>query len=356
MSNELLQLASFKLEEGTPLKQIAKELDVKYRTLLANLKKTGLYVPTRKKAVEVTPEMVNQMKEMFNQGITFKDIAKSLGVTHSTIRVNLIKEGIHSPNHYGWTDEEKKYLQKLYDEGMSSREIAKLYSSSKNRILDALDETREPSSYRKYDLDQNAFENITTQEQAYWLGFLYADGSVGSTEHSITLGLTDKESVEQFREFLKTDRPLYVEERSKENPKWKDNYTLTVHSKKLKKDLIKLGCIPNKTEKLDRVPDLPEHLYRHFVRGIFDGDGSIWKSQERFHFSISGYLPFIDKVQDVIVKETGLNKTKLAKRKHNYGDIRYGGKKNLSVLKDYLYKDATVYMSRKKNTFNLILN
>lgn len=254
------------------------------------------------------------------------------------------------------TEDTIQEIQKLYNEGMSSREVSKELNISKTSVLKFINNSRESSSYRKYNLDKNAFESITTEKQAYWLGFLYADGSVSSTEHSITLSLTDKESVEQFREFLKTDKPIYVRKKSEVNPKWKDNYTLTVHSKKLKKDLIKLGCIPNKTEKLDRVPDLPEHLYRHFVRGIFDGDGSIWKSQERFHFSISGYLPFIDKVQDVIVKETGLNKTKLAKRKHNYGDIRYGGKKNLSVLKDYLYKDATVYMSRKKNTFNLILN
>ena len=49
------------------------------------------------------------------------------------------------------------------------------------------------------------FENIDNEEKAYWLGFLDADGSVGSKEDKIELGLAEKDlaHIEKFRDFMK---------------------------------------------------------------------------------------------------------------------------------------------------------
>jgi len=356
MKDVILLEAKLLFENGKSLKQTAKELDVNYRTLLDNLKRKGYYKPTRKSATEVTVEMSKQIHDKFNQGFSIKEIGKNFNISETAVFNSLKKTSNYKCRPYGWTKEEKLKLQELYNKGYSSRQLAKLYNCSKPRILDALENKREKSSYRKYKLDQNAFKSLETQGQAYWLGFLYADGNVGSKENSITLSLTDRESVEDFKKFLKTDKPIYINRRSQGNPKWKDIYTLTVHSEILKNDLIKLGCVPDKTYKVN-LPNIDESLYRHFIRGVFDGDGSVWKSSGKGHFSITNKLSFLTELQDVLIKELGLNKTKLAERKPNFGDLRYGGKSNLEKLHDYFYKDAIVYMSRKKTKFdNLILN
>lgn len=48
------------------------------------------------------------------------------------------------------------------------------------------------------------FENIDTEEKAYWLGFLYADGCVGSKESKVELSLAEKDlrHMEKFRSFI----------------------------------------------------------------------------------------------------------------------------------------------------------
>ena len=60
---------------------------------------------------------------------------------------------------------------------------------------------------KKYQLDENCFEKVETQEQAYWLGFLYADGTNTGVSISLRLQERDREVTEEFRKFLKTDSP-----------------------------------------------------------------------------------------------------------------------------------------------------
>ena len=46
------------------------------------------------------------------------------------------------------------------------------------------------------------FDKINTEEKAYWLGFLYADGSISSKEDKIELGLAEKDlhHIEKFKQ------------------------------------------------------------------------------------------------------------------------------------------------------------
>ena len=55
------------------------------------------------------------------------------------------------------------------------------------------------------------FEKIDTEEKAYWLGFLYADGSVGSKDDRIELGLAEKDfhHIEKFRDFIGINNKIF---------------------------------------------------------------------------------------------------------------------------------------------------
>lgn len=59
------------------------------------------------------------------------------------------------------------------------------------------------NSTRKYIVD-DVFEKIDTEEKAYWLGFLFADGYVGTNDNSVGLGLAikDIEHVKKFKKFI----------------------------------------------------------------------------------------------------------------------------------------------------------
>ena len=52
-------------------------------------------------------------------------------------------------------------------------------------------------------------------------------------------------------------------------------------------DLINLGCIPNKSLIL-LPPKLKDEFISHFIRGYFDGDGSIGKYKNRYKITFLG--------------------------------------------------------------------
>ena len=128
---------------------------------------------------------------------------------------------------------------------------------------------------RKYKLNENFFD-ILNEKSAYWLGFFYADGYVRmkdgkSGELKLKLKDTDKCHIEKFLKHIECDKPIKcgVDNKSK-------FCSVTVYSNLLVNKLFELGCFNNKTQKI-RLPNLESNLMNHFVRGYFDGDGSISK-------------------------------------------------------------------------------
>ena len=151
------------------------------------------------------------------------------------------------------------------------------------------------------------FEKIDTEEKAYWLGFLYADGSVGSKEDKIELGLAEKDlkHIEKFKTFMNINNKISYREKTK-------SYRMSFRSAKCKQDLIDKGCIPKKSLILDfpNENQVPKELQRHFIRGYFDGDGSISTPKNSYGprkngrtISFIGTQDFLQSIIDIFVNE-----------------------------------------------------
>ena len=109
---------------------------------------------------------------------------------------------------------------------------------------------------------------------AYVLGFFTADGNLtlgNRGNHFIEFTSCDKEIMEKIREVMGCTHKISSRERNK---KWKTSYRIQIGSKIIFNDLIKLGLTPNKSLTL-KLPKIPKNYLPHFLRGYFDGDGSI---------------------------------------------------------------------------------
>lgn len=217
--------------------------------------------------------------------------------------------------------------------------------------------------HKKYKLNESYFETIDTEEKAYWLGFLYADGNVfvnndGHKQAIVTLGLknTDREHVNKFREAIQSNAVIRDGDHGMT--------ILRVNSKKMTDDLIKLGCVPNKTLKITFPSEkqVPEHLQRHFIRGVFDGDGCISLVKENdknvYHidFQILGTENLVNNIGKILLNEQVVSKEpKITKIKSIY-KIRITGVCNALKVMDYLYKGSTIYLQRKLDIFKAIDN
>jgi DNA-binding transcriptional regulator WhiA len=244
----------------------------------------------------------------------------------------------------------------LYNNGVSATKIAKEYGihvTTVTRGIKRIGGIIKPATetHRKYHLNENVFELIDTEEKAYWLGFLYADGSVGIEKYSKTIKLELKEDDYQhlvkFINFLQADYPIR-KSRSKINNKFYYHFGVRISSPKLVDDLIKYGCVPNKTYLLKDLPDIDNTLMRHFIRGYFDGDGSISINNNKYEWTIVGKKEFLVNFQNILVKQTGVNYTKLkCHKKSDVVYLRYSGNQVVKKICEWLYNDATIFLDRK---------
>ena len=214
--------------------------------------------------------------------------------------------------------------------------------------------------YHKFKLDEHYFDIIDSEEKAYILGFAIADGCVISGSHGyglcFELHIKDKLHLEKIKNCIVSDYILAERTRKSFH-----SCMLRISSKIMTEVLInKYNILPNKSHVGCKIPKtIPEHLMHHLIRGIFDGDGSAGQnaSKNDFYFNIVGHLDLISDIQEVICKEVGLNKTKIMNRKNKkWGYMQYRGNGNGAKLYNYLYKDATIFLERKKEKFPIIKN
>lgn len=193
------------------------------------------------------------------------------------------------------------------------------------------------------------FEKIDTEEKAYWLGFLYADGSVGSKENKIELGLAEKDlkQIEKFKTFLKINNKISYRKSSK-------SYRISFRSDKCKQDLINLGCVPKKSLILTFPSEeqVPNNLIKHFIRGYFDGDGWFTNTEKCFQVGIIGTENFINGFLEKVKNLINTDNTIFEVHREN-GAKRYvfGSYKDVSNFLNWIYKDSNIFLDRKHNQY-----
>lgn len=253
--------------------------------------------------------------------------------------------------------------KRLHEQGMSLRAIAEQLGCDRKKLSQALKRDGVVIKSRgmnkgtqKYKHNTDVFKVIDTEEKAYWLGFLYADGSIyeprGTVE--LSLGAKDKEHLEKFRNFISPDLPI-----KEKDVRLKGNVykacRLQLVSMEITRDLIKLGCPPAKslTLKFPTEDIVPKHLIHHFMRGYFDGDGTAgcYTNQNHPHpsndmrFSVLGTEEFLLGFYNEL-KHTGLPLNKFQEHGKAKG-IGWGGNGRYELFSDFLYKDAHIYLERK---------
>ena len=296
------------------------------------------------------------------ENLCVKDIAALLNTSDKTIRRVLREEGI-SIAHKGRSKKlalkDEKDIGRRYFLGESLSSLKSEYKVSLQRCKSIITSQgftlRNPHQVcRRYRFDVDCFSEIDTQEKAYWLGFIMADGCVMSNDRRKCLTISLKESdashLHKFKLFARSTHPL--KKTVHHNPE-RVSVAIVLHSKKLVEDLKKWEVTPRKTFTI-KLPDIPDKLFRHFLRGYFDGDGcwvdSVRKDGARvYSWSITcGSKGFLENLQEKINAVLDLGKTKINEAKHSEAKtLKWGGRNKCALLSDYMYQGATVYLDRK---------
>ncbi len=291
--------------------------------------------------------------------MTNEELAKELGVDKKYIyryasNSKLQKDKMFKKN--------KPYLiEDLLDR--RNREFYQLEDFINNQI-EGKANTLYTSSHGKYHVNDKYFETIDNEFKAYWLGFLYADGCVrvkceknGRSSNTISIGLksTDVAHLEKFRSSIQTDNPIRYK-----NMKGKyESANVTIVNEKMCHDLIALGCVPNKSLilKFPTYEQVPRDLIRHFIRGYFDGDGTIHINLEKrkLYVSFLGTEEFCKGLINVMMEDVGVISPTLYKKKDNEAySISWSDINKIGDIYKYLYKDCNIYLDRKLEKFDIL--
>lgn len=322
----------------------------------------------------------------YNQLKSLKKVALLHNCSVTTIKNRLITLGIdvsinrYLPKQFLISDEEIKnrYLngESLHDIAKDAQTTKSLMALRKRLNSMGIDTNVSQKKYslkihnscKKYKLDEHVFDIIDTEEKAYWLGFLMADGYNHESKTMVALRIQgeDSEHLEKFKTFLQTDTPIYIFKYTTPISKIEKEYCeLNVCSPIFSQSLAKQGCVQGKTYILE-FPNIDTSLYSHFIRGYFDGDGCISIRQrndrkspkcKQIQFNIVGKEDVILKIQEIICNNTGVFKTKLRSPKNNFAKrISWTGRNVCKKILDYLYKDATIYLQRKYEKYLILSN
>ena len=260
-----------------------------------------------------------------------------------------------------FTDEQEAEIARIYLSGVSAKEIARRYNlPGKDSILGALKrqgvEQRPPSERnRLYKIDPTAFD-VITPDAAYWWGFLYADGHVGREKTlQVALARRDRGHLEKLLIFLHSEFPIddYISKNSFGNY---PQSRIAPTERYLAKRLLSLGL--SSPREFDKVmSNIPDSVIHHWIRGYFDGNGSVGEGNGRPTIKFCATEPVCEWMRDQFAKHAGRNaQQKIYKHcKSPVYYLEYSGRLQMIEVYNYMYQDATVWLDRKYEKFQKLM-
>lgn len=318
---------------------------------------------------KLTDSQRDEAVELYRSGLTSREIGDLLGVSGVAICNLLRKRSIplrHEHIQPKLGHKRELELCERYANGESASALAPAYGVSVSLISHILKRhSYVPRSHseirRTYSCNHSFFSDINNEENAYWLGFIAADGYVTrlksrySQQLIVSLASKDRGHLLRLRESLQSNHPIRDYDYSNRGKGKSKPYTsFSIRSQQLCDDLAQFGIVPAKTHTL-RWPGLPVDLLRHFLRGYFDGDG-YWNIDKRgkrqVAFRVTSNRGLLEDCQEYLMEACSLRSTKLSHQEHkgkvSCSTLIYSGNRQSRRIYDLLYKDATVYMPRKK--------
>lgn len=215
-------------------------------------------------------------------------------------------------------------------------------------------------------LNFDIFDVINTEEKAYWLGFLYADGYISSNTNAIGLSLCLKDltHLQKYKKFVGWKGNIEIQETHQFKSKLKYNKNedllqicrIIINNKHMHDSLYNLGCVPNKSLilKFPNNKQIPEQFKLAFIRGYFDGDGTLGlyqhsKKNPNLEESLIfiGTKEFLEGIQEYLGKGFLMPKPNCNKLTYR---LSYSTKKAFKAAK-LMYENANIYLDRKYNIY-----
>ena len=159
----------------------------------------------------------------------------------------------------------------------------------------------------------------------------------------------DRDILDKIKYVMKYEGPVLSTKRH--------TVKLQINNKKIIKDLIQKG-IPenNKTFSLEYPRELPQKYDRHLIRGLFDGDGSVYKHGSAPRFQLLGTKRLLEEVLKRLPIDN--NKYSIYDRSKSGSSVyalQIGGKNAFNIF-NWLYEEDGIFLDRKYKKLKCIID
>lgn len=261
-----------------------------------------------------------------------------------------------------------------YNKGTSILKLSKEYPYSDKIISRHLKENgieiKGNSFYQsKYHFNESFFDKIDNQYKAYWLGFIFADGFISKSKHGresigISISKQDENHLHKFKEHINSTYPIHTYKVTQGFKIGAEYVRILMRSNRAIYKLKEYGVDYKKSFncKFPSEDIVPIYLMNHFIRGYFDGNGSLklhgsTKFTQDFSIAFCGTKEMMKGIQKYIPidKEIKLRQRHPGRNNNNY-DLEIGGRLQVKRILEYIYSDAEVYLDRKYERYQYFLN
>lgn len=250
----------------------------------------------------------------------------------------------------------ERVLKEYYENKLTIIEIHKLLRIGESTIGKILEKygtggrSLDECVYKRYECNDDYFEEIDTPEKAYWFGFILADGNLYNNKLQIALKESDKGHLEQLAERVGYNGKMFYE-------KNKGSWKLIIPRKKISNDLKKHGVTERKTLTIDETvfDKIPSKFLLTAIHGYFDGDGCFHLDRGNLMLSLVGNRGLMDKILQIF-KDHGVDYEgsiyKDKRTKQTYCFLFRVNKKRAEIVKKMFYENefsSKDFLQRKKD-------
>lgn len=232
---------------------------------------------------------------------------------------------------------------------------------------------------KNYKANFNYFDVIDTPNKAYWLGFLFADGYIARRERitsanskrieynlKISVKDSDDEILAKLIKDLESNYPIHYYNIKSSFGDTREARLFITNKYMVEKLYNEYGIIPNRTSIQKILNILPENLYRYFILGLFDGDGSftfyyIHENHRKILLRFGGSEEILRFIESILIKEQLVAPIqRQLERRHKEGDgtwrcLTFAGMNNCVQILNWLYQDSPIYLERKYQKYLNVL-
>lgn len=304
-----------KYQEGKSISQLLIEFpNYNRRQINKIFAENNITIRGGRKKKDLTQEQVKEAKALINDGALLIDLSKHFNLDRETMGIKLKELGLEIKN----TKRINRHLKSDY------------------------------------------FQTIDSPIKAYWLGFLFTDGSVDHYKATgrirLQLQASDLEILEKFQEDLCIESKIIYDKRP-------NSVCCSVEfvDEQIYNDLAKYDIIPNKTYNISNIPyqKIPKEYRAAFALGLFDGDGNLFCSDDYSKDVAFGYTAYhktevedFQKLINELVPEVSKNKIYFTSAWHT----QWRGRLQVLSILDILYKDCPRFLKRKHDIYLALKN